>query len=151
MHDEPHLLPIWIRYYTRHFPGAVYILDHQRNHSQLTPAMRQAQEVNLTNLQGIGQPQLRQEGVNYPSPTDTLTPTPTTISLNETEEGKTQPPPQQQQQQQQQQQPQPQPPSQPQQQPHTPPVYYDKLFGDEKGFPVHYFASIAMLWQQVDR
>ena len=45
--------------------------------------------------------------------------------------------------------------AQPQQHPHPqphprPPVFYKKLFGDEKGFPVHYFASIAMLWQQVD-
>ena len=83
MHDEPLMLPVWARYYRRHFAGSVFVVDHQRNYSALSPEARAAQQVNVSALQGPGL------------------------------EGR---------------------------------IRYIKLFGDQKGFPVHYFVSIAQLW-----
>jgi len=85
MHDEAYMLPIWVRYYRRHFPGSVFVIDHQRNYTSLPPEVRRAQEVNVSSLQGPG------------GGSDAL-------------------------------------------------VRYIKLFGDQKGFPVHYFVAVAQLW-----
>ena len=86
MHDEPTMLPVWVRYYRRHFPGSVFIIDHMRNFTFLTPAERKAQEVDVASLQGPG----GRDGL----------------------------------------------------------VRYYKLFGDQAGFPVHYFTWIAQMWMQ---
>ena len=83
MHDEPKLLPVWARYYRRHFPGSVFIADHQRNYTNLPAEVRKAQEVDVKGLQGEGRAGL---------------------------------------------------------------VRYMKLFGDQGGFPVHYFVGVAQLW-----
>lgn len=86
MHDEPLMLPVWVRYYQRHFPGSVFVIDHQRNYSAQSSEARRANDVNVSSLQG-----------------------PAGSGL----EGR---------------------------------VRYHRLFGDQKGFPVHYFVSIAQLW-----
>ena len=39
------------RYYRRHFPGALFVVDHMRNYSSLSPEARKAQGVDVAALQ----------------------------------------------------------------------------------------------------
>jgi hypothetical protein len=44
-HKEPFFLPVWLRYYARHFPNAVYLLHHHRNDSDPLPELPSPQSV----------------------------------------------------------------------------------------------------------
>lgn len=54
--QEPYFLPIWIRYYGKHFPKATYVLHHHRNDSETPPDLPHFPGISYKYIELYGEP-----------------------------------------------------------------------------------------------